>query len=381
MARANLLEVGPQVIELGGGRHLRLLDVLGKGASATVYRALLCSPPVGFSTDDEVERQVAVKVYSTVASDEAEQVLADLVRTVRRLACVDHPNVACVYDCGLWRGRPFVVTELIAGVPLSVLQETYAVSKRRIPLDMALFIAAEVGEALAGARLARSANGVELGIVHQGVCAREVILSWRGEVKLTDFGASASRAATSAIRSLRGVAGRVSGMAPEVAQGSPADARSDVFSLGVLLRELFIGPRFPKALSHTEAVRHARDGYVHPITFQPHLPEGLLAVMKRALELEPELRYPSACVMAFDLRREVFAMGVGDGRYFLRRALERDWVQYADEVTADRGSGLPSTAPSAAPDERAHRTSSVVGRIPSASDDPIDVIGARNRRK
>ena len=313
-------------MELGGGRRAVLLEAVGRGAFATVYRALLCS-------EDGVQRPVAVKLFSSISSDEAEQVVSLITQTARRMAWIEHPNVLRVYECGEWRGQPYLIEELVSGVSLAALQDAYAAKQRRMPLDLALFVAAEVAEGLAGARLARDHEGVQLGMIHHALSAREVLLSWRGEVKVCDFEASTARAASSSVRSLRGMASRASTMAPEVAQGCAADARSDVFSFGVMLRELLVGPRFPPGLTSGEAIRLAREGYVQPMTFQPHLPPGLENVMVRALAVDPDARYPNACAMAFDLRRVVLAMGVGDGRYFLRKALEREWTQHAEEIT------------------------------------------------
>lgn len=103
----------------------------------------------------------------------------------------------------------------------------------------------------------------------------------------------------------------------------------------MLLRELLIGPRFPSGLSNQDAIRLAREGFVQPLTFQPHLPQGLVDVMLRALEVDPEARYPNACALAHDLRRVAFAMGVGDGRWFLRSALQREYTSPVEEVTAE----------------------------------------------
>jgi hypothetical protein len=72
------------------------------------------------------------------------------------------------------------------------------------------------------------------------------------------------------------------------------------------------------------------------MTFQPHLPQGLVDIMLRAIEVDPESRYPNPCAMSFDLRRIAFAMGVGDGRYFLKSALHREWSEYAEEITSER---------------------------------------------
>jgi serine/threonine protein kinase len=142
--------------------------------------------------------------------------------------------------------------------------------------------------------------------------------------------------ASSSIRNLRAVAHRTATMAPEVAHGHVGDGRSDVFSLGVLLREMFVGPRFGRDVTNADAVRLARDGFVQPISFQPHLPEALVQVIERALQIDPVDRYPNASAMAFELRRIALGMGVGDGRLFLRRALDRDFGNDASEVTAER---------------------------------------------
>lgn len=315
-------------IELGDGRIVELGSPIGRGSFAAVHRGLVWSR-------HGVARSVVVKLVSAVSSEEAEQVLTSLVRTARRLASVDHPNVARTYECGAWRGQPYLLGELVEGVSLATFQGAYAQRQRRVPLDLALFVASEIAEALAAARVARDHSGARLGILHGGLSSREVLLSRRGEVKVTDFELDIARGASSSVRSLRGVAGRAAAMAPEVAQGSPPDARSDVFSLGVLMRELFVGPRFPPTLANAEAARLVREGYIQPLTFRPQLPEGLVAIMERALAVDPGDRYPNACAMAFELRREALAMGVGDGRYFLRRALEREWPEEGEEITEE----------------------------------------------
>jgi serine/threonine-protein kinase len=304
---------------------VRLLDVLGRGSSAVVYRALL-------ESGSRVRRLVAIKLFGTAASDDVDHVLDAAARTARRGACVRHPNVVEIYDVGLVQNQPFFVLELVEGASLQTLLDRYGATSRRLPLDVALFIGCEMAEALSGARTARDHEGFQLGMVHLGLGPRKVLLSWRGEVKVGDFETSMTLGASSSVRSLRSVTHRTSTMAPEVAQGAPGDARSDVFSLGLVLRELFVGQRFPKNVTNAEAVRLAREGFVQPISFQPHLPEALVQIMQRALQCDPAERYPNASALAFDLRRVALALGVGDGRLFLKRALEREWGNDA-EVT------------------------------------------------
>jgi serine/threonine protein kinase len=313
-------------IDLGDGRRLILRDVIGKGTSASVSRALL-----GSGTG--VAHAVAVKLFPAASSEESASICDALTRTAARTACIEHPNVVRTFDCGFWGSQPLLITELVNGVSLAELQELFVSRKKRLPLDLALFIAIEVAEALAAAQVAKDHDGEDLDILHHALSVREVLLSWQGEVKVSDFEMSVAYAATSSVRSLRGVASRVRSMAPEVAQGHAPNARSDVFSFGVLLRELLVGPRFPPAIGSTEAVHLAREGFIQPMTFQPRLPRELDSLMERALEIDPAARYPNASALAADLRPLALAMGASDGRYFLRKTLEREW-ESDDEVTA-----------------------------------------------
>jgi len=324
-------------MEIGDGRRVRLLEVLGKGSSSIAHRALLVMP-------SGVRRLIAVKLFGSVSSDDNENVLELAARTAGRAACIRHPNVVEVYDYGQWRTQPFFLTELVEGVNLSMLLERFTEKSLRLPLDLALFIACEVSEALSGARTARDHKGVQVGMLHLALGPRKIHLGWRGEVKVGDFETSIAAAASSSIRSLRAVAHRTATMAPEVARGHAGDSRSDVFSLGVVLREILVGPRFPRSVENAQAVKLAREGFVQPMSFQPHLPDGLVQVMVRALQLDPADRYPNASAMAFEIRRIALGMGVGDGRLFLRRTLDNEFGNDASEVTAER---LYSTMPPA----------------------------------
>jgi serine/threonine-protein kinase len=326
-------------IVIDEGRSLCVGGLVGKGSLSTVYRAVL-------ESHHGIRRQVALKLFHAVASDEADHVTTLLGDTALRAACVRHPNVVDVLEVGFAAAQPFYLEEFVDGVSLATLVDCYAEKRRRMPLDLALFIAVEIAEALDGARTACDHEGVQLGMLHLGLTHREVLLSWRGEVKVSDFEVCIARGATSAVRSLRTIAARAATMAPEVAQGCTGDARSDVFSLGILARELLVGPRFQRPLTNSEALRLAREGYVHPICFQPQLDEGLVKILARALEVHPDDRYPNASAMAYDLRRAALAMGVGDGRWFLRHALDREFgADCADwDVTAERGVPHASSA-------------------------------------
>ena len=150
------------------------------------------------------------------------------------------------------------------------------------------------------------------------------------------------------MRSVRAFARRVRALAPEVARGKPGDARSDVFSLGILLREMLVGPRFPSFVGDTEALAWARDGIVHQGLFEPRLSQPLETILARALERDPARRYPHAGAMGYELRKIAYAMGAGDGRAFLRTALARAFGAGGDD-DEDEATGemsIPRARPS-----------------------------------
>jgi serine/threonine protein kinase len=327
MASAHLLRE-ERTIPLGVDRQLRLGTSIAEGSGAAVWRAVLKSA-------HGLARPVAVKIWRPAATEEAERMFGMLASAACRVACIQHPNVVHTYECGSIDGHPFLVMELVEGSTLATMQAAYRRKRRRMPLDLALFVATEVAEGLSGARLARDAQGVALGVIHGALGMSDVLLSVRGEVKVSDFETCLLGSASSSVRSLRAIANRIVAMAPEVAHGAPPDARADVFSLGVLLRELFVGPRFPSAITQMEALALAREGYVEPFSFQPHLPRGLADVIERSLAVDPGQRYANASRLAYDLRREALILGVGDGRAFLRTAIARELMPDHDEATRE----------------------------------------------
>ena len=312
--------------DLEGGRRLALRSSIGSGSGSTVYRAVIESP---FG----LRRNVAAKMFGVIGSDDAENVYATIGNAAQRNALVQHPNVVSTFDYLVCEGQPIILLEHVDGVNLGVLMQRYAETRRRMPLELAVFIALEVAEGLSGARGARDADGMQLGLLHLGLTPREILLSWRGEVKVEGFGLDVAKVGTSSVRSLRGFSGRAGMMAPEVACGVPGDARADVFSLGMLLRELLVGPRFPPGISNAESIRRARDGYLHPIAFAPDLPVDLAQAMTRALAIEADARFPNASAMVYELRRIALGLGIGDARFFLRQALDRELKEGLEDDT------------------------------------------------
>jgi serine/threonine-protein kinase len=287
-----------------GERQLVMGSLLGRGAGSAVHIARL-EQSLG---NDVLGRPVAVKIVDATCETE------ELFRAVRRTAQVRHPNVVQITDAFLVGDAPYVIQELIEGMSLASFQARWAAARRRMPPELALFITCEVAEALAGARLVH--------LTHHDLSARQVLLSWHGEVKVGDFGRRASGDVASGVRrKATDVRGRIAHLAPETARGARGDARADVFSVGVLLHEMLYGPRFPADASTQDVVEMARDGAVQKPVLAPVLPAGIEEILARSLDVDPRERQAHAGVLAYDLRREALALGIGDARIFLRNAL------------------------------------------------------------
>ncbi len=301
------------VYPIQGTRHLVLGPAVGRGTFGTLHVATLA---LGFG----LRVRVAAKVLDVTGNDT--EAMYGLAQTIRRVACVRHPNVVQVHELLMLDEHPCVVSELVEGCSLATLAERYEAAGRRVPLDIALFVGVEAAEGLTGARAARNDEGVMLNMSHRDLSPRQVLLSWNGEVKVSDFGTRGESLVASGVRRTgEALRRRLAALAPEVACGGPGDARADVFALGVMLHELLRGPRFDPHLDERAVFELAREGYVRRAVTDPVLPEGLAAVLDRALDPDPRVRYAHAGVMGYDLRREALALGVGDGRAFLQRAL------------------------------------------------------------
>lgn len=305
-------------ISLGEDRAVELLGLIGRGTMSFVHGALLHDLHTGLS------RKVAIKIFGTSATEDRAVVESAILRSARRSACILHPNVVSVFEYGVFEQcQPYLVTELVPGLSLRRFLDAVTAEGRRLPLDLALFITLEIAEALAGAHLAKGPLGQQLSVIHGELSTREVLLSSDGRVKVADFELAGARHAASSIRNLKMIAHRAVSLAPEVVSGVPADARADVFSLGLLLREMLVGPRFTQPAHHAEVIALARDGAMDQPSFRPRLSRELFDVLNRALAADPEERYGDAGLMEFDLRRVALSLGVGDMRVFLRNEMAK----------------------------------------------------------
>ncbi|RMH39059.1 MAG: serine/threonine protein kinase, partial [Deltaproteobacteria bacterium] len=259
----------------------RLGERIGGGGMAEVFAATL-SGAEGFA------RRVAIKrVLPTWSADPA---FADMfVNEARIASLLQHPNVVSVLDFDRDAdGRLFLVMEFIDGVDLRQLIHTGA-----LPPPIAAHVTAEMLRALDYAHTLEH-GGRPLGIVHRDVSPHNVLLSWSGGVKLSDFGIAKAFAATGA-SATGSVKGKAAYMSPEQAHGRRLDGRADLFAVGVVLHEMLTGRRLFAGATEAESLaRMLAMPIPNPREWSPSAPDDLAAVALQLLARDPADRFASA---------------------------------------------------------------------------------------
>lgn len=276
------------------GRYC-LHAVIGNGGSAVVFRG----------EDLLLRRFVAIKMLRSeaIAEDgiqEAVHATHEEARRINRHAFVresltaaifSHPYVVRIYDVCPETDNPYIVMELVDGKPLSERIKSLGI----LPFHELLFITRCILEVLEIAH--------ENGIVHRDIKAQNILLTNTGGVKVTDFGIAEINGRHSL--SLAGKAlGTADTMSPEQAGGERVDARSDLYSLGVLMYQMATGYLpFEGADPQTVAFLHRTEPPRYPSTLNPAIPRGLEQIILTAMEKEPQKRFSSATAMLAAIRR------------------------------------------------------------------------------
>lgn len=287
---------------------------LAQGGMANIFLATYAGP-LGF------EREVVLKV---ILPDFAHNpgFISMFLDEARLAARLNHPNVVQVHDLGQVGGYLFIAMEYVRGPSLSRLVTRARKQGRHIPVQLAIFIVSELLEALSYAHLRRDRDGQPLHIVHRDVNPQNVLVSFDGQVKLTDFGVAKAR--SNLYETRPGVViGKYSHMAPEQVSGQPVDERADVFAVGTMLYELLTEkPLFlrPSAMEMARAI--LEEPVPIPSTMSERCPPELDLVVMKALARRPEDRFPSALAMLDSLQRMAHPTGLLATRYDLRTFLD-----------------------------------------------------------
>ncbi|MGI5401634.1 protein kinase domain-containing protein [Streptomyces sp. CA-135486] len=282
---------------VAGGRY-QLRDLLGEGGMASVYLAY----------DSALDRQVAIKTLHTELGRE-QSFRERFRREAQAVAKLSHTNIVSVFDTGEdeldGSLMPYIVMEYVEGQPLgSVLQADIA-QYGAMPADKALKVTADV--------LAALETSHEMGLVHRDIKPGNVMMTKRNVVKVMDFGiARAMQSGVTSMTQTGMVVGTPQYLSPEQALGRGVDARSDLYSVGIMLFQLLTG-RLPFDADSPLAIAyaHVQEEPVAPSTINRSVTPAMDALVTRALKKNPNERFPSAAAMRDECARVASAGQTG----------------------------------------------------------------------
>ncbi|MEW2191478.1 protein kinase domain-containing protein [Streptomyces microflavus] len=280
---------------VAGGRY-QLRDLLGEGGMASVYLAY----------DSALDRQVAIKTLHTELGRE-QSFRERFRREAQAVAKLQHTNIVSVFDTGEdelgGALMPYIVMEYVEGQPLGSVLAADIRQYGAMPADKALKVTADV--------LAALETSHEMGLVHRDIKPGNVMMTKRGIVKVMDFGiARAMQSGVTSMTQTGMVVGTPQYLSPEQALGRGVDARSDLYSVGIMLFQLLTG-RIPFDADSPLAIAyaHVQEEPVAPSSINRSVTPAMDALVARALKKNPNERFPSAAAMRDEIARVLNASG------------------------------------------------------------------------
>ena len=300
----------------------QLLERIAVGGMAEIFKAKQ-SGAHGF------EKTVVIKrILPNLASDP--EFLAMFVDEAKLQCALEHPKIVQVFEFGEVNDQYFIAMEYVDGMDSLGLLRACAHRRLRLPVRLAVHIAAETLDALAYAHDKRGADGRPLGLVHRDISPSNILLARRGDVKLGDFGiaraAERERQSKTQAGTLKGKYGY---MAPEQVVGGDLDARADIFAVGIVLAEMLMGRRLFTAPNDLDVLLMVRDARLERLDrYGADIPTPLRAILDKLLSKDLEGRYQRA-----EQAREALYDFLFDSR---QRVTNADLSAFFDTLDADQ---------------------------------------------
>lgn len=291
-------------------------------------------------------RLVAIKVMLPNLSSNQESV-SMFVREAKLGVRINHPNVVHVEELGKHSGHHFMVMEYVHGVSLQQLIEELRVAGRKLSTAAAVAIVARIAEGLYAVHTAKDEEGNALDIVHRDISPQNILLSANGHVKLIDFGVAKTSTAKTVVGG-KSIKGKLGYLSPEQATSrDEVDARSDIYSLGILLWELLAAKRLFWEPTEFELIMKVRNPNVNPPSeHNSNVSTALDAVVMAALQKDPQARPQTAkSFRRMLIRAETAAMEVDSAHLSeLLMVGSKESVQRKDETFPDEVTQLVASS-------------------------------------
>lgn len=264
-----------------------LLEEVASGGMAVVYKAL------GKTIDGKNHYFAIKRILPNYSADE--EFISLMKDEAKLMVQLNHPNIVSLIEFGKVEEDYYIAMEYIEGTTLKGMIQRVLSMSNNFTIDMATHIVREIASGLSYAHRKLNEDGKALGIVHRDISPANILISYEGEVKITDFGISKASTQTHFTQSgiIRGKTGY---MSPEQTRSDIViDHRSDLFSLGVIFYELLTGKKLFYAKSIPEAIRLVREGHIPPMSIaRPDIPKDLEKIVFKLLEQKPENRFQRA---------------------------------------------------------------------------------------